>query len=46
MINFNEYANENKKEHNLNWSYIADHPYRILITGGNRKNKCIIKFDK
>ena len=48
MINFDEYTNENKKEHNFNWPYIPDHPYRILIIGGlrNRKNKCIIKFDK
>ena len=25
---------ENKKEHNLKWSYIPDHPYRTLIIGG------------
>ena len=31
MINFDEYANENKKEHNFNWPYIPDHPYRIII---------------
>ena len=35
MINFDEYTNENKKEHNLNWPYIPDHPYRILIIGGS-----------
>ena len=34
MINFDEYTNENKKEHSLNWPYIPDHPYRILIIGG------------
>ena len=39
MINFDEYTNENKKEHNLNWSYIPDHPYRILIIGGSRTGK-------
>ena len=39
MINFNECANENKKEHNLNWSYIPDHPYRILIIGGSGTRK-------
>ena len=44
MINFDEYANENEKEHNLNWRHIPDHPYRILIIGG--KNRCIIKLDK
>ena len=35
MINFDEYTSENKKEHNLNWRYISDHPYRILIIGGS-----------
>ena len=36
MINFDEYTNENKKEHNLNWPYIPPvHPYRILIIGGS-----------
>ena len=29
MINFDNYTNENKKEHNPKWSYIPDHPYRI-----------------
>ena len=33
MINFDQYANENIKEHNLNWPYIPDHPYRIIIGG-------------
>ena len=31
MINFDYYTNENKTKHNLKWSYIPDHPYRILI---------------
>ena len=35
MINFDEYTNENKKEHNLNWPYIPDHPCTILIIGGS-----------
>ena len=39
MINFYEYTNENKKEDNLNWPYILDHPYRILITGGSGTGK-------
>ena len=39
MINFDEYPNENKKEHNLNWPYIPDHPYRILIIGGSETGK-------
>ena len=43
MINFDDYANENKTEHKLKWPCIPDHPYRILIIGGN---ECIIKFNK
>ena len=39
MINFDEYTNENKKEHNPNWPYIPDHPYRILIIGGSGSGK-------
>ena len=39
MITFDEYTNENKKEHNLNWPHIPDHPYRILIIGGSGTGK-------
>ena len=39
MINFDDYTHENKIEHNLNWSYIPDHPYRILIVGGSGSGK-------
>ena len=39
MINFDEYTNENKIEHNSKWPYIPDHPYRILITGGSGSGK-------
>ena len=35
MNNFDEYTNESKIEHNSKWSYIPDHPYRILIIGGS-----------
>ena len=35
MINFDDYTNENKIEHNLKWPYIPDYPYRILIVGGS-----------
>ena len=35
MINNDDYANENKTEHNKNWPYIPDNPYRILIIGGS-----------
>ena len=39
MIKFNNYENENKTEHNSNWLYIPDHPYRILIIGGSGSGK-------
>ena len=39
MINFDDYTNENKTEHNLKWQYIPDHPYRILIIGGSGSGK-------
>ena len=34
MVSFDNYTNENKTEHNSEWPYIPDHPYRILIIGG------------
>ena len=39
MINFDDYANENKTKHNENWPYIPDRPYRILIIGGSGSGK-------
>ena len=39
IINFDEYTNENKIEHNSKWPYIPDHPYRILIIGGSGSGK-------
>ena len=39
MINFDEYTNVNKKEHNPNWPYIPDHPYRVLIIEGSGPGK-------
>ena len=39
MINFDDYTNENKTQHNLKWPYIPDHPYRILIIGGSGSRK-------
>ena len=39
MINFDDYLNENKTEHNKNWPYNPDHPYRILIVGGSGSGK-------
>ena len=44
MINFDDYASENKtlqkqRSHNQKWSYIPDHPYKILIVGGSGSGK-------
>ena len=39
MINFDDYTHENKIEHKLNWPYIPDHPYRILIVDGSGSGK-------
>ena len=40
MIKFDEYANENKTEHNPDKPYIPDHPYRIIIIiGGSGSGK-------
>ena len=39
MINFDDYVNENKREHNKNWLYTPDYPYRILIIEGSGSGK-------
>ena len=39
MINFDDYTNENKTEHNSKWPYIPDHPYRMLTIGGSGSGK-------
>ena len=39
MIDFDEYTNENKTEHNLKWPYIPNHSYRILTVGGSGSGK-------
>ena len=39
MINFDKCTNGNKREHNPNWPYIPDCPYRILIKGGSGSGK-------
>ena len=39
MINFDDYINGNKTEHNKNWPYTPDHPYRILIIEGSGSGK-------
>ena len=46
MINFDDYTNENKTQHNVKWPYIPDHPYRILIIGGwgSRKKNALLNL--
>ena len=39
MIHFDDYTNGNETKHNLNWPYIPDHPYRIVIIGGSGSGK-------
>ena len=34
MINLDSITYENNEEHNEKWSYIPDHPYRIIIIDG------------
>ena len=48
MINFDDCANEKKTKHNLKWSYIPGHLYRILIIGGSgsTKTNIFIEFNK
>ena len=39
MFNFDYITKEDIKGHNLSWSEIPDHPYRILIVGGSGSGK-------
>ena len=39
LINFDDVTKENKKEHNINWPEIWDHPYRMLIFKGSGSGK-------
>ena len=45
MINFDDYTDENKIKHNLNWPYIPGHPYRVLIIGGSESGKTNALFN-
>ena len=48
MFNLDNITNKNKKEHNKNWPYIPDHPYRILIIGdsGSGKTNALLNLIK
>ena len=48
MISFDDYTYENKTKHNLNWPYIPDQPYRILILcgSGSGKTNTLLKLIK
>ena len=39
MINLDSITNENNEKYNEKWSYIPDHPYRILIIDGSGSGK-------
>ena len=39
MINLDNIVNDKNKKYNENWSYILDHPYRILVIGGSGSGK-------
>ena len=39
MINLDNIVNNDNEKHNEKWSYIPDHPYRILIIGGSGSGK-------
>ena len=39
MINFDNYSNENKTEHNTKWPYIPGRQYKILIIRGCQSGK-------
>ena len=48
MFNIDKIKNENNKEHNEKWSFIPDHPYRILIIGvsGSGKTNTLLNLIK
>ena len=39
IFDLHDITNENNKDHNEKWSYIPDHPYKILIIGGSGSGK-------
>ena len=39
IIYLDSITNDNNKEHNEEWPFIPDHPYRIIIIGGSGSGK-------
>lgn len=39
LANFDDTIWENTEEHDLNWSHIPDHPYKMLVIGGSGSKK-------
>ena len=39
IINSGDYAVKNKTQHNRNWPYILDHPYKVLIAADSGSGK-------
>ena len=39
MFNLDDITNKNNRDHNKNWPYIPDYPYRMLIIGGSESRK-------
>ena len=39
MINFDDYVNEHRTEHNPNWPHTLDHPCGILIIDSSGSGK-------
>ena len=46
MNNLYSITNERNKELNEEWSYIPDHPYKILIIGGSGKTNTLLNLTK
>ena len=39
MFNLDRITNKNNEDHNKEWPYISDHPYRMLIIEGYESGK-------
>ena len=45
MFKLNDITNENNEDHNRNFPYIPDHPYKMLIIGGSGSRKTNALFN-